>query len=204
MKAIISALFISVTTLGSAHAGLIPASIILESGSFSNSSSLIVDGFTPAESSGWNTSSNVYWNGTSTFFDLDFGGLYTLDDAMLSVDNNDNYDVLVSVDGSSWSTLFQVDASFGDIAVSPGGMDTMSSILGDAEYVGGIDFSQTLARYARVLAVSGDDSYALGELAFYGDAYSAQGPTPASAPSGLFLLLGGIGFMVAKRRIAKC
>ena len=162
-----------------------------------NGAALIADGETPVEGSAWNGVTSAYWsgNGKSKVITFDFGQAYELHDLVLSVDNNDNYLVEVSLDLShdSWSELIFVPWYRGE---QWSGMETISTVAGDPEYVGeidlgifslaAIDFDPVIARYARISGVGGrsilgfgpDDKYAVGEVSFFG------APVPAAAGTG--------------------
>jgi hypothetical protein len=75
-----------------------------------------------------------------------------LDDLILSVDNNDNYPVSYGVNGTDFAELLRILVSDGEIG---GGMDTMSLIVGQSDYVLGIDFQPVAARYLRISALVG-------------------------------------------------
>lgn len=162
-------------------------------GSYNNAASLISDGIFPYEGSVWSGSSIVWWNGTATALTLTFDQVYSLQDVTLSVDNNDSYVVQTSLDGMNWTTLFTVSASYGEI---DWGMDTMSSVSGESEYVSGLDFQATEALYARILATSGDNLYSVGELTFAGASASAI-PEPTSIT---ILGIGLIGLGATRRK----
>ena len=162
-----------------------------------NGAALIADGEIPLEGSAWNGDKSAYWsgNGKSKVVTFDFGQEYELHDLVLSVDNNDNYLVEVSLDLShdSWSELIFVPWYRGE---QWSGMETISTVAGDPEYVGeidlgifslaAIDFDPVIARYARISGVGGrsilgfgpDDKYAVGEVSFFG------APVPAAAGTG--------------------
>lgn len=150
----------------------------------------LTDGIYPTEGTGWQTGT-LYWTGTEEHFILDLGGIYEIDDITLSVDNNDDYLVQYSSDSATWTELFTVDRGFGNIAQSPGGMDTMSTLDTDAEYIAGIDFSPITARYFRIEATGGDGSYSLGE-------FEAHATSVVPIPAAVWLfgsaLMGMAGF----------
>lgn len=170
-----------------------------------NGAALIADGEIPLEGSAWNGDKSAYWsgNGKSKVVTFDFGQEYELHDLVLSVDNNDNYLVEVSLDLShdSWSELIFVPWYRGE---QWSGMETISTVAGDPEYVGeidfgffslaAIDFDPVIARYARISGVGGrsilgfgpDDKYSVGELIFYGKPVlaDAAGAAPAEEQGG--------------------
>lgn len=161
---IVFGLMLSVT-----QAGFITADSATGTGSYQNSPSLIIDGVFAHESDSWTSSTNVYWeNTTDSAFIIDLGGVYSVDDVVLSVDNDDSYQVEYSIDNMTWQTLFTISSDYGDISPSDGGMDAMSTIAGDTEYVSGIDFTSVVAQYLRIFAINGDQKYAVSELRAYG------------------------------------
>jgi len=195
MTKIISALIGFVLMLPSlSNATLIIPSTVSATGSYSNSENLINDGFIPTERTAWTASSNVYWNGTVTTFMLDFGQLYNVNDVLVSVDNNDYLTVDWSIDLSSWSNLFNINSSYGEVTW---GMDTLSTDNLNSEYVSNIDFSSVQARYLRIKATGGDNSYAIGEFQAFGSKVSSV-PEPSTLT---IFALGVIG--LASRRLKK-
>lgn len=171
MKRTQLALFVASALLASSLAGQTITPVgIAGTGTYSNDASLLIDGITPPESTGWTSDTNVYWNGFEPAFTIDLGAQYNLTGITWSVDNNDSYALAWSVDGSTFTNLFTVGIDDGNVQVSPGGMDTMSSFSGDPEYVAAMNFAPTTARYLRVAAVTGDSSNAVGEVTAYGTA----------------------------------
>jgi hypothetical protein len=169
-----------------ANAALIPSSAS-GTGPYNNSPSLIDDGVFPAEASVWNQADKVWWTGTGVTLTLDFGSVYNVADVVLSVDNNDSYAVEYSTDNNIWNSLFNVLAGYGEIGF---GMDTMSSVAGSTEYVPGIEFAVTSARYLRIRATGGDGYYSVGELQAFG---SLPGNGNGSVPEPATLALVGLG-----------
>lgn len=196
-----SQLLLATALLGAssiAGAIAIPVTASSGSGSYNNSVTLIHDGFVPAENTVWTAASNVWWVGTAPVFTLDFGQTYWLEDALVSVDNNDAYLIETSVDNTVWTTLFDIAVGDGEIPVIPGGMDTMSSVSGDGEYVASTEFAATQARYARIRATGGDNFYSVGELSFTGrEVPSGNAPAPATLA---LLGLGLAGIARLRRR----
>lgn len=180
-------------------ASLISPVSVTGSGSFNNSVALLHDGFIPAEMTAWNTAPNVWWVGqagpSGVVFQFDLGAEHVIDDLTVSADLNDTYQFDYSLDGVAWTSLVSVDASFGDVPAF--GMDTMTSIAGDAEYVAGMDFASVNARFLRAYGVSGDNLYSLGEVQAFGSAVAAV-PEPSSLA--VFGLIS-VGWVVRRRRV---
>lgn len=156
-------------------------------GSFNNLPSLVVDGFIPPESTSWIADENLWWMGqvgdTGVVVTLDFGDVFSVRQLDVSFDNNDTYQVDYSVDGNAWQYLWSVDADAGNVGVSPGGMDTLSSNPFSTEYASAT-FAPVAARYLRAFAVSGDSSYSIGEI------QATLAPVPE--PGSMALLLSGL------------
>ncbi len=175
----------------SASTALIDAVSASGSGTYNNSPNpLLINHVIPEEGTWWTSSTNVWWNGTDPVFTIDLGSIYLVEDVVVSVDNNDDYEVEYSLDNTTWTHLFSIDDTYGDIPESPGGMDTMSTDSSDGEYVSQIDFTQVQARYLRIFSTDGDNMYAVGEVEAYGQ--------PVPIPSTIMLmgtgLLGLVGY----------
>ena len=135
------------------------------------------------------------WSGqtgaTGVALTFDFGQLYALTDVLLGVDNNDFYQVQVSLDGTAWNTLFTNVAFEGQTG---SGTEIISSVSGDPEYQASIDFPSVVARYARIYAVAGDNAYSVSEVSFSGVAVVPEPETWA-------MLVAGLGLVAA---VARC
>jgi len=172
------------STSNSEAAFLSPISIV-GTGTWNNSVNLLNDGIIPDKGVFWQDSRNVWWVGTGTTFVLDYGAQFVIKDLVVSVDNNDDYQFDISVDGLSYSPLVTLRDTFGTVAPAPGGMDTISSILGSSDYVLGFDFSPAVGRYLKVTGLRGDNLFSLGEVQAFG--------TPVPEPISLALWGLGIG-----------
>lgn len=153
----------------------------------------INDGVFPNEGGQWQTNT-TWWRGTAPAFTFDYGQQYLITDITLSVDNNDDYKVEYSTDGSAWSELFAINRSYGEIGW---GMDTMSTISDHAEYIAAIDFTSVWAQFLRIKATGGDSYYSVGEFIAFADV--SEVPLPAAVWLFGSALAGVYGF----RRRAK-
>jgi len=131
----------------------------------------LIDGNLPAEGSVYTGSPCVSWTGKDPIFTVDLGRKYIIEDIVLSVDNNDDYTIEGSGNNTDWIPLMKVNRQYGEIRW---GMETLSTIAGDPEYVSGIDFTPVEARYLRIFATGGDDKYAVGEIMAYGYAAAPE------------------------------
>lgn len=196
-KRFLTALLVSATLFGSGHAdasGLTGTAIFSGSGSYSGDLSILTDGVIPTEGTAWQTTT-VWWYGLTPSFTMDYGSVVRIEDLVLSLDNNDSYTVSYSSNNSSWTELFTVNSSQGNVGW---GMDTFSTNAADAAtlYVNAFDFSAIEARYLKIAAISGDNMYSIGEL-------QASG-SPVPVPSALLLLSAGCAALAGlsrKRRI---
>jgi hypothetical protein len=178
------------TFVANSNAAIIPAGVSA-TGPYNNPIGWVTDGFIPVETTFWQ-SSTVWWSGTGVVITVDLGQQYVLQDILVSVDNNDGYQIQYSADNSTYTNLFTILPGQGEIG---GGMDTFNTLAGDPEYWGGVDFTPVVGRYVRIFATHGDSSYSVGELQVTG--VLAGVPEPAS-----LAIWGGLGIagLVGVRR----
>lgn len=190
MKSAITALAIlaaALTPAPSSAAEILPQSVS-PSGVFNNSPGLLFDGFTSPEGAPWDDPAHVWWtfdNGPTFVFDL--GASWLLSDVEMSIDNNDDYLLEASLDGLSYLPLLTLTEFDGNVAPTPGGMESVSSTPGP-EYVATIDFPAVMARYVRLSASGGDSLYSVGEVRFF-----TPVPEPASAVFAAIAAALGLG-----------
>ena len=153
----------------------VPASITVSNPDFGGNLNLLANGQIPAQQTDFNGPGSVFWFGHENtgvdpldrlYFQYDLGSIVKVQDLLVSVDNNDTYDVEWSVNGFDWQTLVVIPEWIGS---SGYGMDTFSSRTGDARYDSTVDFTPVEARYLRISVEGGDGAYAVGELQALGE-----------------------------------
>ena len=124
---------------------------------------LVQDGDWPLQGQEW-TTGTAWWRDPAARIRIDLGEVVNITGLAISVDNNDDYKVLASVDGHSWTRILKIRAADGEIGW---GMDTLSTLKGDPDRVKGLGFQPGPARYLKVSASRGDGLYSVGELVVY-------------------------------------
>lgn len=135
------------------------------SGPYSNNINLIIDGKIPPEGSEWNASPCVHWEDPETFFVIDLGGIFEVTGIIVQVDSNDAYQIDFSLDGGEYFPLLEIIVDDGEIQ---SGMDTMSSIPNDLEFVSEWEISAIEVRYIKIYATGGNEAYSVSELQIFG------------------------------------
>ncbi len=184
MKFFLMMLFFGMMTgvIGSVQATPVSAVSATGTGTFNNSPDMLIDGVLASEGSLWKAGTSVWWSGMSPTFTIDLGGVVLLEDLLVQVDNNDAYRFEYSENNNTWSSLFDIQVSDGEVGW---GMDTMSTDSQNSEYIASLDFVPVDARYLRVFAIGGDNFYSVSEI----QAFAAPVPEPST------IMLFGLGLL---------
>lgn len=184
MKFFLMMLFFGMMTgvMGSVQATPVSAVSATGTGTFNNSPDMLIDGVLASEGSLWKAGTSVWWSGMSPTFTIDLGGVVLLEDLLVQVDNNDAYRFEYSENNNTWSSLFDIQVSDGEVGW---GMDTMSTDSQNSEYIASLDFAPVDARYIRVFAIGGDNFYSVSEI----QAFAAPVPEPST------IMLFGLGLL---------
>jgi hypothetical protein len=198
MKHLSATLLVASLLASSLWGQIVPAGVT-GTGTYNNSPSLLIDGSTPPQNTSWQADTNVWWTEFGTSFTIDLGAKFLLTDIAWSVDNNDAYALAWSTNGTTFANLFTISPDVGEVAPSPGGMDTMNSFGGAPDYVASMDFGPVTARYLRIEAVQGGDGLnAVGEVTAYGRALPIAVPEPSTY--GLLGALALAGLAIWRRQ----
>jgi len=174
------------------ESALITPQAIQGTGEYSNSPSLIIDGQTLAEETAWNDDACVYWEKPQAGFVITLGTVHEITGLTIQADNNDDYVIETSMDGSVFSPLLVVLGDWGEVST---GMDTLSTLQDDSHLVPEMTLTPMPAKYLRLSARNGDEAYSVSELSLYGSkvesgsvgpvVVTGQGTTPSTAVGSL-------------------
>ncbi|MEW6265013.1 MAG: EF-hand domain-containing protein [Thermodesulfobacteriota bacterium] len=145
-------------------------------GEFGNDVKVVIDRIVPREETEFMDPTCVYWNKDDTYFVIDLGKVVQIEGITIQCDNNDDYRLEASEDGRNYSPLLDVSGDFGDIAF---GMETISTLPGDPQYVPEAVMTPTRARYLKLSASGGDGAYAVSEVLIFGTITAKQVERPA-------------------------
>jgi hypothetical protein len=142
------------------------------------------------------TDRTAFWEGTSGQVNIDLMGTYLLQDIAIVVDNNDDYVIERSLNGTSWSTLGTIDRNVGTVSF---GMDYFDGFdfPGNTDYLASLDFAPVAAAFLRVRATGGDSLYSVAEVTLF------TSPVPVPEPASWALMLGGVAALLSRRRAPK-
>lgn len=135
-------------------------------GNFSNDAALLVDEQVPPEGSPWDESGCVSWTELDTYFVIDLGQVYEVSGLTLQVSSQDNYRIDYSSNGQDYFNLVDVNSMSGEFE---DGMDTVSNLPNNDDYVPDLDFFPVRARYIRIAATEGDGAFAVSEIQIFGN-----------------------------------
>ncbi len=156
-----------------------------------NNAAFAADGFTPANSTFWQSNA-AWWNGSANTIDFKLDQAYQLSSATVTLDWNDVYRFSGSTDGVNYTTLFTTSGLFDQ---------PVGANVGAGQVTLPVTFAQSADafRFVRVQALYGDNSYSVGEVSFSGVAAAVP------EPSSVALMLAGAGLLgaVARRRRAR-
>ena len=145
--------------------GAIKAVGVKGKGSYNHNANLLIDRKIPNQAANWQDDRCVWWKGEGAVFTIDLGQVYEIQDVLVQVDNNDDYKLEYSTNDKLYRLLFRINRKDGEVTW---GMDTMATMSGNPDYVGGLSFKPVKARYIRVYAQGGDKNYAISEIMVYG------------------------------------
>ncbi len=193
LKIALASFIVLVGLISFAHAAPLPVSIVTGSaGSYNNSDGLLTDNTFAVEGSVWTGSTNVWWydaNSNYPVFYIMYDDIYRLEDMIVSVDNNDNYNVdYFNYSANSWFSLFSILSEYGNVTW---GMDTF---VIQTE----IGFTPVNTDFIRIYGNGGDGMYAISEVWAWGSPIST--PEPATM---LLLGLGLLGLVGVRRKTQK-
>jgi len=135
------------------------------SGTYYNYINSIIDGKIPPEESEWNANPCVYWEDMETNFIIDLGAVFRVTGILLQVDSDDDYQIDYSLDGEEYFPLLEIMGGDGEVE---SGMDTMSSIPDNLEFISEWEIAVVEARFIKIYATGGNEAYSVSELQIFG------------------------------------
>lgn len=178
-----SALFVAVPATAATGNNLLDLGNYTATSGVNNAAS-IVDGISPADGTHWQN--QAWWTGSAEEVIFDLGGDFYLESATLIVDNNDDYALFTSQNGSDWRSIWEIDAMSGSQNT---GLESFQTSL--------LEQSWTSSSYLKIVATGGDGLYGVGELTV-----SGVGVLAVPEPETYAMFLAGIALVgaVARRR----
>jgi hypothetical protein len=135
-------------------------------GEYGNNVRVLTDRVMPPEETEYTDPACVYWYTAETYFIIDLGEVIWIEGITLQVDNNDDYSLDVSTDGKNYTPLLFISSDWGEMGF---GMETISTVKGDPEYIPEAKMSPTRGRYLKLSAGGGDIAYAASEVLVFGN-----------------------------------
>ena len=114
-----------------------------------------------------------FLDGKTASFNLDLGGLYSVNGIIASVDNNDDY-TFSFYNGNTLEETYTYPAGAGNVQVSPGGDQNFNT---HTAYGSPPSFTPVNATNVVVSALNGDAEYGIGEVEFSGTAAAVPEPS---------------------------
>lgn len=160
---------------------LLKAKSVKGTGEFSHAAKLLIDQKMPKQETEYDNKSCVYWSDPETAFVVDLGEAFWISGLTIQVDNNDDYVIQVSLDGKVFKPLLTVRGEWGEVV---DGMETLSTLAKDPQYLPQMAVKPAQARYVKLSAKGGDEAYSASELLLYGSKTAPVATASASQPTG--------------------
>ncbi|MCG7853628.1 MAG: hypothetical protein MIO92_14000 [Methanosarcinaceae archaeon] len=153
-------------------------------GEYGNNAGVLIDRAIPPEETEYTDPACVYWHTAGTYFIIDLGSVVQIEGITIQVDNNDDYSLEVSEDGKKYSPLLFISSDWGEMGF---GMETISTVKGNPEYIPEAALVPSRGRYLKLSAGGGDDAYAASEVLVFGkqDAPASHHATETPKKEGL-------------------
>lgn len=139
--------------------------------------STLTDGIFRPRGTSW-TNGTVYWNGTSSYAEIDLDGAYVIKSMIAQADDNDAYLVQYhNIQTNAWETAWNVP----NYDAYGAGMQTRPNPADDTQKF--VLSSSITTDALRFYAISGDNSYSVSEIQAYGSAVPLPGALWLFAPA---------------------
>jgi|GEM_PF-660481 len=167
------------TTTAQVQTALLKPKGVKGAGEFSHAAKLLIDQKMPKQETEYDNKSCVYWNDPTTAFVIDLGEAFWISGLTIQVDNNDDYAIDVSMDGKVFGPWLTVRGEWGEVV---DGMETLSTLAKDPQYLPQMAVKPVQARYVRLSARGGDEAYSASELSLYGSKTAPTASVPVVKP----------------------